>query len=122
MNTSIKLETKVKRLTEGEYFVEDAKGGLLAKTWREDVANQVSAALNGKDIDLLNGKAGEILNAQLDELAALRAELAASKEREAKLRNLLEQTHGELQRIAATGQKVDQGLLIEARRALESHE
>ena len=83
MNTSTKLETKVKRLTKGEYFVEDAKGGLLAKTWREDVANQIIAALNGKDIDLLNGKAGEILNAQLDELAALRAE-------NAKLRDALE--------------------------------
>lgn len=80
MNASIRLETKVKRLTEGEYFVEDAVGGLLAKTWREDVANQIAAALNGKDIDLLNGKAGEILNAQLDELAALRADNAKLRE------------------------------------------
>jgi hypothetical protein len=80
MDTSAQLETKVKKLTEGEYFVEDVNGGLLAKTWREDIANQLSYALNGKDIDLLNGKAGEFLNAQIAELAALRAENARLRE------------------------------------------
>lgn len=77
-------------------------------------------------LDIRDGVTGympdDIPVVTLAEISTLRAELAASKEREAKLRNLLEQTHGELQRIAATGQKVDQGLLIETRRALESHE
>lgn len=45
-------------------------------------------------------------------------QLAALTARVKELEGLLKQTHGELQRVAATGQKVDQGLLIEARAAL----
>ena len=115
MDTSAQLETKVKKLTEGEYFVEDVNGGLLAKTWREDIANQLSYALNGKDIDLLNGKAGEFLNAQIAELAALRAE-------NARLREVLAQVMGDVDDAQAVQSKAILRASTEerARRTLKS--